>query len=121
MVDRELAFSSATDMAAAIAAGELSPVELIDNTLQRIDEVNGDGTTAGSTWSFTTASSSAFHIASVNVAVEKVKGPRNKGVATITVEDADFLPVSGVDISGTFSGDWNGTRSGTTEGEIHRI
>ena len=42
MVDRELAFSSATDMAASVAAGELSPVELIDNTLQRIDEVNGE-------------------------------------------------------------------------------
>ena len=42
MADIELAFLSATDMAAAVAAGEVSPVELVDNALARIAEVNPD-------------------------------------------------------------------------------
>ena len=46
---------------------------------------------------------------------EQVKGPRNRGVATILVEDAGGAPVSGVAVSGTFSGDWIGTESGTTD------
>ena len=84
----------------------------------RIDEVNDIGTTAGTVWSFTTepASSSAFHIAAVVVQTENVKGPRNRGIATITVQDEGALPVEGVSIEGTFSGDWSGTLSGTTNG-----
>ena len=42
MADLELAFLPATEMAAAVAAGEVSPVELVDNALARIDEVNPD-------------------------------------------------------------------------------
>jgi hypothetical protein len=83
----------------------------------RIDEVNGDGTTTGTVWSFTTEAltASAFHIASVSIIDEQVKGPRRRGVATITVRDVDYSPVSAVDINGTFSGDWNGSGSGLTD------
>ena len=83
----------------------------------RIDEVNGDGTTIGAVWSFTTeaVAATAFHIASVNVIDEPANGPRHRGVATITVRDEGGSPVNAVDISGTFSGDWIGTRSGLTD------
>lgn len=40
MVDMDLAFASASDMARRVVAREISPVELVDNALSRIDEVN---------------------------------------------------------------------------------
>ena len=96
-----------------------SPGTLADSTTYywRINEVNGDGTTIGTVWSFTTAATvgSSFHIASISVTGEKVKAPRYRGVATILVEDAGGAPVDGVAVSGTFSGDWSGTQSGITD------
>ena len=82
----------------------------------RIDEVNGDGTTTGPVWSFTTkvVAVPTFKIVSIVVVMEPDKGPRNKGVATITVLDSRGLAVGGVALNGTFDGDWIGTRSGTT-------
>ena len=38
--DLDLCYSPATDLAARIRTGRLSPVEVIDNALARIDEVN---------------------------------------------------------------------------------
>jgi hypothetical protein len=83
----------------------------------RIDEVNGAKTTTGTVWNFTTEAVTVprFHIDSVNVASELVKGPRNRGVASISVHDASELAVTGVAISGTFSGDWSGVVNGTTD------
>jgi hypothetical protein len=83
----------------------------------RIDEVNANGTTTGTTWSFTTEAAAGppeFRITDIDVVTVNVKGPRNRGVATVLVLDETSSPVSGVAISGTFSGDWSGTRSGTT-------
>ena len=40
--DLDLAFTAAHEMARLVCAGELSPVELVDNALARIDQVNGD-------------------------------------------------------------------------------
>lgn len=96
-----------------------NPGTLADSTTYywRINEVNADGTTTGAVWSFTTVAAvgSAFRIAGLNVISEKVKGPRNRGVATVLVTDAGGAPVGGADVSGTFSGDWVGTQSGTTD------
>jgi Asp-tRNA(Asn)/Glu-tRNA(Gln) amidotransferase A subunit family amidase len=39
--DLDLAFTSAVALAAAVRAGELSPVELVRNSLARIEEING--------------------------------------------------------------------------------
>ena len=36
----DLSFATATELAAALRAGELSSVELLDHVLARIDEVN---------------------------------------------------------------------------------
>jgi hypothetical protein len=79
-------------------------------------------TTTGPVWSFATeaAVSLALHISSVNVIDEQVKGPRRRGVATVTVLDSGGAAVSNVAVSGTFSGDWSGTQSDITNsgGEI---
>ena len=40
MIDLDLAFLSAIDQARLVRGGEISPVELVDNALQRIDDVN---------------------------------------------------------------------------------
>lgn len=40
MVDLDLAFTPATELAARIAAGELSPVEVVTNALARMEQVN---------------------------------------------------------------------------------
>jgi len=100
------------------ASTSFSPGALSDSTTYywRIDELNNEGTTTGPTWVFTTgAAATSFYIDSVNVISERVSGPRNRGVATITVRDNEGAPVEGVAINGTFSGDWSGTRSGTTD------
>ncbi len=42
MADLDLAFLPAVEMARVVATGEVSPVELVDNALDRIDEVDGE-------------------------------------------------------------------------------
>ncbi len=96
------------------------PGTLVDSTSYswRIDELNNAGTTMGTVWNFTTSAAPAlpaFHIVAITVEVVPVKGPRNRGVATTTFHDEVGFPVDGIAVSGTFSGDWSGTRSGTTD------
>ena len=80
----------------------------------RIDEVNSAGTTSGTVWGFTTIGVPEFQIFDIDVEVVSANGRKNRGRATVTVRDEFTSPVVGVDISGTFSGDWSGTRSGIT-------
>jgi hypothetical protein len=56
-----------------------------------------------------------FHIDSVQVTTVSAGGPRNIGRATVTVLDDLNAPLQGVAVTGDFSGDWSGSRSGTTE------
>lgn len=42
MADLDLAFLPAAEMAGRVAAGDVSPVELVDNALERISEVNDE-------------------------------------------------------------------------------
>ena len=86
----------------------------------RIDEVNSGGITTGPVWSFTTELAPAlpaFRIVDISITTVPVKGPRNSGVATVTVahDEGGASPLSGFDVSGTFSDDWSGTRSSTTD------
>lgn len=83
----------------------------------RVDEVNANGTTAGSVWSFTTeVATSAIHLADLQGAgLEAPKG-RWEAVVTVTVEDADGLPVSGVLVDGAWSNGVNVSVSCTTVG-----
>ncbi len=56
-----------------------------------------------------------FHIDSIRVTVVPVNGPRNKGVAVVTVVDEGSLAVGGVTVDGTFTGDWSGSLSAVTD------
>jgi hypothetical protein len=85
----------------------------------RVDEVNGPYTTTGDVWSFTTAAAPRFLLGSVTVETIAANGKdRNLGRATITVVEAGAggAGVSGVAISGSFSGGWSGSLGGTTNG-----
>ncbi|NND45968.1 MAG: choice-of-anchor B family protein [Xanthomonadales bacterium] len=57
-----------------------------------------------------------FTVDAVNVSIESGKGNRNTGHAVVTVSDDAGAPLSGVAVTGTFSGDFNGSRNGTTDG-----
>lgn len=88
----------------------------------RIDEVNANGTTTGSVWSFTTEPAAppppvlAMHLADLQgMGVDSGKG-RWEAIATATVEDADGLPLSGVQVDGSWSNGANGAASCTTDG-----
>ena len=57
----------------------------------------------------------ALHVSSIAVTVAPVSGPRNRGVATVAIADEGGAPVSGVSVSGSFTGDWSGTVSASTD------
>lgn len=57
----------------------------------------------------------AFHIESIQVDVVHVSGPRNRGVATVTVLDEVNNPVEGVAVGGLFSGDWTDSSDTVTD------
>ena len=57
-----------------------------------------------------------FTIDDVSVTVIPGRGNHNTGEATVTVIDEGGGPVAGVDVDGSFSGGWSGSRSGTTDG-----
>ncbi len=84
----------------------------------RIDEVNANGTTTGYVWSFTTVAAApvlAIHLADLQgVGFDAPRG-RWEAVASMTVEDAGVLPVSGVLVDGVWSNGANGSGSCTTD------
>lgn len=57
----------------------------------------------------------AFTVDAVTVTILSGNGARNTGEALVTVAGG-ASPLSSVAIDGTFSGDWSGTGSGTTDG-----
>jgi hypothetical protein len=56
-----------------------------------------------------------FTVDDVSVNVVPGRGNRNTGEATVSVIDEYGSPVAGVDVDGSFSGGWSGSRSGTTD------
>jgi hypothetical protein len=85
----------------------------------RIDEVNGDGTTEGLTWSFTTEAAPAAETMHLNgltgSALPPVKG-RWTAVVEISVEDQGLAPEPGVTVDGDWSGGVNGSATCVTDG-----
>ena len=57
----------------------------------------------------------SFHVDSIDVTAVPVKGPRNRGVATVTIVDEGSSAVGGVAADGSFTGDWSGSRSAVTD------
>lgn len=85
----------------------------------RIDEVNGDGTTQGSTWSFTTEASppaSSVHLADLQGVSEQASRGRWNAVVTITAEDDDGFPVANTLAEANWSNGANGSDSCATNG-----
>jgi len=85
----------------------------------RIDEVGAGGTTTGIVWSFTTAAgcvSSTTHVESI--VCDTLKGDKGAryGQVTVTIYDNCGNAVSGADVTGTFTGDFNEQLTGTTDG-----
>ena len=60
------------------------------------------------------ASSTEMHVASIAMALQQ-RGPSANATATVLVVDANGVPVSGVTVSGTWSGVVSGSASGTTD------
>jgi lysyl endopeptidase len=57
---------------------------------------------------------STMHVASI-VPSKKSKGPKTDAIAAVTIVDENNNPVSGANVTGTFTGDVSGTVSGTTD------
>lgn len=85
----------------------------------KVDEVNGDGTTSGVTWSFSTeqAPLETMHLA--GLAGTGIPGSRNRWTASVTidVEDQGNRPEPGVTVEGGWSNGSNGTSSCVTAGD----
>ncbi len=89
------------------------PLEYDTTYFWRIDEVNADGTTAGTTWSFTTLAGSpaAIHLAGLEgIALPAVRG---RWTASVSVSAAgqDGSPEADVTVDGNWSDGANGSGS----------
>jgi hypothetical protein len=96
-----------------------NPGTLVNDTTYywRIDEVNGDGTTEGPVWSFTTeppAQSTELHLS--NLTPSSIPGSRGKWTASIEVEvtDGTDAAMQNVQVNGNWSNGANGGGSCVT-------
>jgi hypothetical protein len=71
-----------------------------DSVSQWLDPAGGPGGTK-------------MHVASIVLSIKK-KGPKTDAIAKVTIVDEGGNPVDGATVTGTFSGDVNGSESGTT-------
>ena len=71
--------------------------------------------TSSATTSGNTGSGVDIHVDNITVVREALNGNRFRGVVTVTVVDDSFQPVSGVTVSGVFSGPNSTSTSGTTD------
>jgi hypothetical protein len=85
----------------------------------RIDEINAYGTTTGNVWSFTTeapCSASTSHVESIVCATAAGSRGNKYGQVTVTVYNNCGEPVSGANVTGTFTGGFNEQITATTNG-----
>lgn len=92
------------------------PLEYGTTYYWRIDEVNGDGTTQGANWSFTTLAAplETMHLAGLSGSSSPDARGRWIASVQIDVEDQGGLPEPGVTVDGSWSDGGNGTSSCTT-------
>jgi hypothetical protein len=85
----------------------------------RIDEVNGDGTTAGSTWQFTTESAPLASLHLAGLSGSAIPGSRGRWTASVTIAVADDggMAEAGVLVDGEWSGGTNGGATCTTNAQ----
>jgi hypothetical protein len=95
------------------------PLDLSSTYFWRIDEVNAIGVTEGFEWSFTTrsiAGPASMHVDSIVLDTAKPKPPMSIGRATVIVVDDLGDPVARATVDGMFSGDFNESAAGDTDG-----
>ena len=95
------------------------PGTMADSTLYywRINEKNDYGTTTGVVWNFTTGagcSPSTTHVESIVCGTAAGSPPNLYGQVTVTVYNNCGEPVSGADVTGTFTGSFNEQLMATT-------
>jgi hypothetical protein len=56
---------------------------------------------------------SEMHVEAIDLSIKR-KGPKTDAIANVTILDENGDPVSGAEVTGTFTGDANGTTSATT-------
>lgn len=78
------------------------------------DDGGATGTQTQSVTLTDTSSTGTMHVCDLEGA-KKVKGPNWTATVTVTVHDANHNSVSGVSVSGTWSGGYSGIVSGTTD------
>ena len=83
----------------------------------RIDEVNADGTTAGVTWSFSTAAAPLATVHLAGLGGSAIPGARSRWTASVAIAVADdaAAPEPGVFVEGSWSNGTNGGASCTTD------
>lgn len=84
----------------------------------RVDEVNSIGTTTGTTWSFTTTSStgpSLMVVDSISVSTVNVSKGNKNGLATVVVRDDSGNLIADAEVTGTFTGTFTGMLSDITD------
>ncbi|HEY5621455.1 MAG TPA: putative Ig domain-containing protein, partial [Pontiella sp.] len=80
-------------------------------------QVDATGGTDTATLSITVnAGMPSVHVSSIVPGVAAANGPNQYGVATVTILDASDQPVSGVTVSGTFTGSYSESGSAVTDG-----
>ncbi len=103
----------------ALAATSFDPGPLDYSTTYywRIDEVNGDGTTQGATWSFSTEAApiETMNLSGLSGAVAPASRGRWTALVTIGVEDQGNSPEAGVTVDGSWSNGTSGSASCVTD------
>jgi len=89
MTDLDLAFLPATEMAAKVAAGMVSPVELVENSLERIEEVNGSVNAFCFTWD------QQARVAAAEAAEAVVRGDELGPLHGVPIALKDTTPTAG--------------------------
>jgi len=85
----------------------------------QVDERNAAGTTMGAIWQFTTSSVSGpseLQVSSIVLGTANAGKGRKHGQAVVTVVDDFGTVISGVTVTGTFTGSYNQTVSNGTGG-----
>jgi len=85
----------------------------------QVDERNALGTTSGAIWSFTTSNvtgSSEMRVKSIVLKAVNAGGDQKYGGAAVTVVDDSGNAVTGVTVTGTFTGDYGETISRDVNG-----
>ncbi len=103
-----------------LGASSFSDTAVIENTtyfyVVTAEDAAGNESGPSNEASATPTGSNSMHVAAIVLSVDDQGGGNKYGVATVTIADNLGAPVAAATVTGTFAGDFNGTRSGVTSG-----